>query len=379
MKSALLISCFDWYDLRLKYIANYLIEHNYEVKILTSNFNHILKSKIDVKEIDNVSNNNITYIQVPEYKKNVSLPRIISHYVFSYKIYCRVKKIKPDFVYCLIPPNFLAYFVSKLKKKLSFTLVYDIIDLWPESFPIAKRFNYFFKLWKRLRDGGLKQCDKVVLECDYYREQIEKIVPKNKISTWLLVKKSYIDELNYFGEWDKHYLVLGYLGSINDLIDIDEIVKVIQDFSKFKHIKVEIIGTGYKKNEFIKRLIQIGAVVNDNGIVYEESEKKKILSKCDFGINIYKTNVNIGFTMKSLDYLSYGLPLLNSIKGDTYNFVEKYNIGINIASLSAIDRISFNNIVSNEIDMRKNVQLFFNQFLNEQTVNDRLDFLDEYI
>ena len=38
----------------------------------------------------------------------------------------------------------------------------------------------------------------------------------------------------------------------------------------------------------------------------------------------------MGLTMKSIDYLSFGLPLINTIGGDTWDIIEKYGIGVNV-------------------------------------------------
>ncbi len=43
-----------------------------------------------------------------------------------------------------------------------------------------------------------------------------------------------------------------------------------------------------------------------------------------------KDEVSVGLTIKSIDYLSYGLPLINNIKGDTTKLVQDEKIGQNI-------------------------------------------------
>ena len=47
-----------------------------------------------------------------------------------------------------------------------------------------------------------------------------------------------------------------------------------------------------------------------------------------------KNEVCVGLTMKSIDYLSFGLPIINNIPFDTWNIVNKYNCGINIDSFN---------------------------------------------
>ena len=43
MKRAVLVSCFNWYEVRLKYVKEVLENKNYKVDIITSNFNNNLK------------------------------------------------------------------------------------------------------------------------------------------------------------------------------------------------------------------------------------------------------------------------------------------------------------------------------------------------
>ena len=40
-------------------------------------------------------------------------------------------------------------------------------------------------------------------------------------------------------------------------------------------------------------------------------------------------SVKVGLTIKSIDYFSYGLPLINNIKGDTWKLINERGIGIN--------------------------------------------------
>ena len=46
LKKAILISCFDWYENRLKPIRDLLMERGYEVLILTTDFDHVKKKQL---------------------------------------------------------------------------------------------------------------------------------------------------------------------------------------------------------------------------------------------------------------------------------------------------------------------------------------------
>ena len=61
-----------------------------------------------------------------------------------------------------------------------------------------------------------------------------------------------------------------------------------------------------------------------------------------------KVKVYIGLTVKCIDYLQHGLPILNNIKGDTWALVEEHKAGFNIEENTIVDaneliRMRFNN------------------------------------
>ena len=71
--------------------------------------------------------------------------------------------------------------------------------------------------------------------------------------------------------------------------------------------------------------------------VSQVEKKKEIFSKCHAGLNLYKNDLYIGLTVKSIDYFNFGLPVINNIIGDTSEFVSKYNVGINVDDNSILD------------------------------------------
>ena len=353
---AVLISCFDWYEKRLQYIGNFLMENGYRVEYISSNFDHLLKKNTDkYKDVKNFH-----YISVPKYTHNISVSRIISHKVFSTKVVKAIKKIRPELVYCLIPPNSLTKDIAKIKKQYKFFLIYDVIDLWPESFPKAQNAKFLFKPWQDKRDKYIDYADRVILECDYYKQTLKTVIPETKMEIIPIVKPCIENVEEKETEQD---ICLAYLGSINSLIDIERISKLVSSIVKEKSVLVRIIGDGINKDKFIEELKTAGAKVEYYGKIFNDLEKKKILGACDFGLNIYKESVSIGLTLKSVDYFQLGLPILNSIPGDTEKIVKEYKIGINSSELNAENIIKISNHIT---DLKKNVlKMFVNEFSPE--------------
>lgn len=337
MKKALLISCFDWYGQRLAPLKE-LLENNYEITILLSDFDHINKREITNKRRDCI------YIHVPSYEKNISLKRIFSHFEFGRNVRKTLYNIKPDFIYLVLPPNNTAFYCLHYKKKYpNVKYVIDIIDLWPESMPLNCFWLKPLKwAWKNMRDSSLKCADFVFTECGLYMEHLKPLLGKHKTKVnYLLKEQSEIEKLkvkkiiseNINRAKNDNCITLAYLGSINNITDINKITLIIKWLQKKgNHISIKIIGDGANRYELEQKLIDTGAEVDYFGKIYDEIKKIEILGKCDFGLNIMKDSVAVGLTTKSIDYFSYGLPIINNIKGDTWELVEKRNMGVNFTN-----------------------------------------------
>ena len=341
MKTAVLVSCFDWYDNRIKPIKQSLENAGYKVNVLLSDFNHIEKCYIKKK------NKECIYIHVIKYKRNLSLRRLLSHWIFARKVYQYFFNVEPDLIYALIPPNSVAAWCIRYKKKTkkSVKVIFDIIDLWPESMPLnffKKTFPYV--LWKNLRDRNIELSDHVFTECTMYQLELHSFLPQS-YSTLYLFKNQTSDERNLVKDiihkhrYNEDYIILGYVGSINNIIDISAIVKVVRLLSSEYSVEIRVIGDGEKKEEFLKTLRGVCKEVKYFGKIFNETEKIEILAPCDFALNIMKDTVKVGLTIKSIDYFSYGLPLINNIKGDTWYLIENYHLGINLGEKNFLSEV----------------------------------------
>lgn len=361
MKKAILVSCFGWYAERLKYIEEILKREGFSVEIYSSDFSHLKKCRAE-------KNQDCNYVHVPSYKKNLSLARLYSHAVFSYKIFRILKENKPDFIYALVPPNSVVKACAEYKKlnRNSF-LVYDIIDMWPESYTGGKLLQYPFKIWRDLRDKNLVYADHVFTECDLYKSFIP--VNINSISTLHLCREEVLPYTPK--EWNGHNLDIAYLGSINNIIDIPLISQLLYSLSKQIKVNFHIVGGGESKDLLINSVIDSSIQVVDHGIIFEKSQMREIVSGCHFAINMMKKKVCVGLTIKSMDYFQLGVPLFNTIKADTTDIIKKYNCGFNVVNVQeTVDQVMSLNSESYE-KMRVNThKVFLENFTAEVFIRE---------
>lgn len=350
-----IVNCFDTYEHRVDLLHKYFKDNGHDVSVIQSDFRHFQKIKRTDKKEDFI------FIDTLPYYKNMSIDRMKSHYNFSKKAFKKVEEIKPDLLYVLIPANSLAKFAGEYKKRnKSVRLYFDLIDLWPETMPIGKvKALPPFTFWKILRDKYLSSADYVITECDLYQDVLKEILKETKTKTIYLARENKKISSNPILENDK--VNLCYLGSINNIIDIQAIKEVIREINILKPVILHIIGDGESKEELINEVKSVGAIVEYHGKIYDSEKKQEIFDKCHFGINMMKESVCVGLTMKSIDYFEAGLPILNNIKGDTTQIVKKYNIGFNIynetlkESIAKVAQLNKNEI----LEMKSNTRGVF--------------------
>jgi glycosyltransferase involved in cell wall biosynthesis len=368
------VCCFDLYNLRIKPIEEFLISKGYDCYYITSDFDHIKKKKYEVERESSIQ------IKVPKYNKNISINRIISHFVFAREAYKEAKRLNPDLIYIILPPNSLVYYFSRFKRKNKLSevkLIFDIYDLWPESFPSkgAKTIlSVPFKIWRLLRDNYISTADLVITECNLFKNALSNVLKDVNTKTLYLAKnKGCINNQAKLN--DLTNLHLCYLGSINSLIDIPVIKKLIEKINYKKPVFLHIIGDGESRDKLIEEVKCTGATVKYYGKVYNSLEKEEIFNKCHFGLNIMKDSVCVGLTMKSIDYFQAGLPILNNIEADTTKIVEELKVGFNIQN-DSLEEIATKvvNLNSAEVEeMRFNTSKVFNDIFSIEAHYKKLE------
>ena len=317
---AVFISCFSHYDTRIKYFEDFFKAQGIETILLFSSFDHISKSpkKYDLP--------NVRPIKVPPYKTNISLQRIRSHIIFANSVKRELDRIKPDYIYTIVPPNHICKRLAKYKKENpNVKIIYDIYDLWPETFPlwIIKKEN----IWRKLRDDNMWAADKVYLECEYYTRLLRKVTDPEKTEVLHLTRED-LGMTDITPATDR--MEFCYLGSINNIFDTENIVRFLSEANKKKKVLFHVVGDGEKREELITALDAAGIDYEYHGIIYDKEELKKIFAHTSFAINMYRKDVEIGITMKSIDYLQLSIPIINMNIKDMALYLREYRAGFTV-------------------------------------------------
>lgn len=323
------------YDGRAEAVGRFFQKRGDQVTWIFSDFDHLKKVTRKTEQPDHV------YLHMIPYKKNLSAKRIFSIRKFAGDAAEYVQKQAesgdgPDLMYVMLPANTLAEKARRLHDEYGIRVIFDIVDLWPESLPL----RHIAALppvvkWKNLRDQNLCAAEMIFTECGLYRKELALPAEKSRTLYWFKDREdgSEVTEMPAFDYGPEEHdgpAEIAYMGAINNIIDIDLIAELMKETAAICPCHLRVIGEGGHRKDFLSALDRASVPYTWYGAVYDEAEKAKILAPCRAGLNVMKKSVHVGLTMKSIDYMSFGIPLINSIGGDTQALVGRKQIGVNI-------------------------------------------------
>ena len=353
---AVIVNCFDTYQHRADMVANVLRGAGFSVVQYRADFSH--RDKAPCRADDPA----VRWIHVSPYRRNLSLRRLLSHLGFARRS-VRALRQEQDvtLVWALVPPNTLVRSLARQKAAGdAWKLVFDVMDLWPESFPLQRwKKTPPMRLWRGLRDRWLGQADLIATECDLFRKALADAAPSVPMHR-LYEARPALPQLPAPALSEAEFSFC-YLGSMNHILDLDAMETVLCQAGTVRPVILHLIGGGERKQELLSRAQAAGARIIDHGLVYDPAEKAKIFSQCHAGLNLMKPGVCVGLTMKSADYLAAGLPLINNIPGDTWDAVEREKIGLNCSGHLAQEIAA-----ADWVACRRNAKHYFDAFLSEE-------------
>ncbi len=369
-KRAVLISCSDHYAHRLFAIDEYLRSAGFSTTYVTSDFDHSSKRTL------RCSVPGCVQLPARPYQKNLSLDRILSHRQYAKDVFRWLEEQEePDLVVTLLPPNYLAQYGAAYKKHHPHVLlIFDIFDLWPETFPfgkLKKLLSLPFAVWAGIRDRHLSDADLVTAECDLFGEKLG----RSDIRTVYLAARPLAGvSYDFTGGFDT--LQLCYLGAINNIIDIPAIARLLRALTAYRPVTLHVIGGGERQQELLSASEGAGARVVYHGVLYDEAEKHAVMNGCHFGLNLMKESVCVGLTMKSVDYLKHGLPLLSNIPADTERLIAEKHIGVQVTGDGAACAAAVAAMGPEELlALRENARQTFSQLFDLREICARYETL----
>lgn len=327
---------------RFQYLSNMLHNEKFDVILFTSDFSHGKKKHV-LNDIVNKYPYRVSLIHEPGYKKNVSMKRVLSHKKFSMNLKRELKKMnRPDLIYAAYPTMSSVYLVGKYAKKNKIPFFIDVQDTWPES--ISSAINTDRLVVKMLMWPFTKFANKIykladvafgVSETYAQRANVKGTKCKEFIPVYIGAELDKFD--NVYIEEDEIEKRQGdiwvtYIGTLSHSYDIDTAVKAFATLKEYKNLKLLVLGSGPDEDRLINLAKDLG-VFGLNIFYYgyiQYEQMVSILKKSDIALNALTAGSKGTITNKLGDYISAGLPILNSCQEkEVIDLVNSKVLGIN--------------------------------------------------
>lgn len=238
---------------RFTYILDLLDKEKCDIELITSSFSHGQKKQRE-KEEYNVGYK-ITLIDEPGYKKNVSLKRFYSHYIFAQNVKKYLSKIeKPDVIYCAIPSLDVAKVCAKFAEKNNIEFIIDVQDLWPEAFKMVFSIpvisDIIFYPMQKNADYIYSKADYIFAVSNTYADRAaksnKKYKQKNSVFLGTDLEKFDKAKEEFKIEFSDDVVRVAYIGTLGHSYDIKcviDSIKILYD-KGLKNILFVVMGDG---------------------------------------------------------------------------------------------------------------------------------------
>ena len=355
-------------------LANLLIEKGHEVIWWTSTFDHIRKrQRFNTNTSIDINNCfKIKLLHSVMYTKNVSINRIINHYMIARK-FSRLTRLElqPDIILCSFPTIELSSAATRYGKERGVPVVIDVRDLWPDIFIdlFPKRIRWFVKaaLFVFLKNTRkvFRECSSIVGVSDGYLQwglsyagrkrsindavfplcYKKPIFPDNQLkSAKVSLKNIGVDSLK---------IICWFVGMFGKTYNLSTIIDAARQLDKqsIKNVQFVLSGNGENYSKWFKQAEGLSNVVF-TGLV-DLPQIAYLMSITDIGLAAYAEGAPQGLPNKIFEYLCAGLPILSSLKGETEALLNNNRCGLTYNAVDTEDFLEKLFILINNKDLRK--------------------------
>lgn len=295
-----------------------------ECTYLTSDFFHFTKEYRDTDKLRELSK--VEFLHVPTYEKNISVKRLINHYVWGKKVlqYLNKQGQKYDLIVSAFPPIHSNYQLAKWSLRNQIPYLIDIQDLWPEAWIPSSVKSMADLIMKPLFYQRNYACRHATAICSVSKDYLNLLASENIPSQvfylgWNPSKK---DVLESYSSKDKQTITVVFIGSSSSLPLIESIIKSSDKIPR----KYTFYFIG-RSELFLKPPADISENIH---IAYdlEEDAKNDILAKADIGLVLVNLRLKSRLPNKVFSYLGAGLKLITNIKGgELQDLIEENDLG----------------------------------------------------
>ncbi|MFS0516516.1 glycosyltransferase family 4 protein [Nostoc sp. UIC 10607] len=327
---------------RYTMLVDELIIRGHRLSWIVADFDHSTKQYRSQITTDDRQCLKVIFVHVPPYYKNVSLQRIISHRIYASGVSQALKSLHAsepvDVVIASIPPIESSRVAMEFCAATHAVGIVDMQDAWPKAitsvFPHSIRNFLSDTLLHSLKQNlkmaadiaeGLVAVSPEYLDylLDFRKCQGQAgslVLPLGFDSNFIQISE--VKPKNF-----EMPLTVSYIGNFSHFYDLETVIKAAEICAD-QPIKFTLIGDGTTYDK-VKQLAETLGVKNVNfkgRLNFEVA--LPILRHSDVGLVPFTSDWPSNFPNKVFDYLSLGIPVISSIKGNFQKILKEYKFGL---------------------------------------------------
>lgn len=335
-----------WREYRYAVMGRMLAAAGHEVVWWTSSFAHHFKRQRSVNWADVQGGRRfvVRLVPTPSYSRNISLERVYFEIIFAVRCFSRARlEPPPDVIVTVDPPQVASLVAERLSALSGARLIVDVVDLWPELFvamapkalrPFVRLFSYPLV---SLRKRNLCVADGVIAVNSTYARIAVEAAPKHAGSAkevFIGIDVTSTEQELAVARQGNDYPVFPpdrvwaiYAGSLGENYDIRTIfgaAEILEGVNR--SLGIAIAGDGplreFAAHEAAKRsnVIFLGSMpVNELAKAYVSSA---------VALSTYAPLSTVALPVKLYDYLTAGLPIVNSLRGEMADLLKREQVGV---------------------------------------------------
>lgn len=298
----------------------------HDVTLWTSAFSHSRKQRRDVGgRGTDFTEDSFRVVLVPTlpYRSNIGPMRLLSHWLLARAWKRRVaEEPVPDLVVASSPPLCLCAAVRRYCRAHDVPFIVDVMDAWPETFERVMPRALLTPL-RHMARRNYREAAAISTVAERYVELVRRYgahAPVRLFYHGIELNPSGVRQAGKDEPISCHLVYAGNMGTSYDLKTVISAARELQD------VTLDLAGSGPCERG-LRDLAASCPRIRFHGYL-GEVELQALLSDADIGVVPMFPESCVGVPYKLADYAAAGLPILNSLTGETARLLAETGAGV---------------------------------------------------
>jgi glycosyltransferase involved in cell wall biosynthesis len=335
--------------LRTGQLAILLAGRGHEVVWWSSTFDHTRKRQRHPADTQVALSPRLTLrlLRAPSYRSNLSLRRQINHLQIARRFAkAATEEPRPDLVLCSMPPVELAHAAVRFARGNRVPIVLDVRDLWPDAIvaaaprPLRPVARILLRPQFRAVHTALRDAHAVVAVSPSYLRWALELAGRTATPQDHVFPLAYPETdgaAPHFPEAeaamrrqgvDPSRRIVWFLGSFGHWYDLDTVVRAARSLARDERHELQFVlsGAGHADARLRRAARGLPNVVFTGWI--DRSEIAFLMSVAWVGLAAYAPHAPQSYPNKLFEYMSAGLPVVSSLRGDAEKLLVRHRCGL---------------------------------------------------